>query len=56
MFIKRGDNSEGKILSVIETEELTDEQKKTAKDLSKKINKTSEKESDTSDVKISGKQ
>lgn len=33
MFIKRGD---GKILSVVETEEMTEEQKKTARDLAKK--------------------
>lgn len=52
MFIKRGDNSDGKILSVIDDTELTDEQKKNAKDLSKKTNNTSE-ESDSSNVKIS---
>ena len=34
MFIKRGD---GKILSVVETEEMTEEQKKTARDLSNKV-------------------
>jgi hypothetical protein len=34
MFIKRGDNS-GKIISVIEEEELTDDQKKLAKNLAK---------------------
>lgn len=33
MFIKRGD---GKIISVLETEEMTEEQKKAARDLSKK--------------------
>lgn len=36
MFIKRGD---GKILSVIETEEMTEEQKKSARDLAKKTTK-----------------
>lgn len=33
MFIKRGD---GKILSVVETDELTEEQKKTARDHAQK--------------------
>jgi hypothetical protein len=33
MFIKRGDNKEGKILAVVEDAELTDLQKKTAKKL-----------------------
>jgi len=33
MFIKRGD---GKILSVVETEEMTEEQKKNARDLANK--------------------
>ena len=38
-FIKHGD---GKILSVVETEEMTEEQKKIAKDLSKKVIKQPE--------------
>lgn len=40
MFIKRGGPNDGKIMSVIEEEELTDVQKKAAKDLSKKIIKS----------------
>lgn len=52
MFIKRGD---GKILSVVETEEMTEEQKKTAKDLSEKVKTTSTEETDTSDTKKSGR-
>lgn len=47
MFIKHGD---GKILSVVETEEMTDEQKKAATDLSKKKIKTAE-ETDSSEKK-----
>lgn len=50
MFIKHGD---GKILSVVEDEELTEQQKKSARDLSKKVVKQSE-ETDTSEVKKSG--
>lgn len=50
MFIKRGD---GKILSVVETEELTEEQKKATKDLSEKTVKPIDK-SDTSEMKKSG--
>jgi len=50
MFIKHGD---GKIVSVIEEDELTDAQKKTAKDLSKKPVKSGK--TDTSaDAKKSG--
>lgn len=44
MFIKRGD---GKILSVVETEELTDEQKKVAKDLTNKLTKQSNETADS---------
>jgi hypothetical protein len=51
MFIKHGD---GKILSVVETEEMTEEQKKAARDLSKKVVKTSE-ETDPSEMKKSGR-
>lgn len=47
-FIKHGD---GKILSVVETEEMTEEQKKAAKDLSKKVVK----QSDASEEKKSGR-
>jgi len=46
MFIKHGD---GKIISVVESEEITEEQKKSAKDLSKK-NKTTSEEADTSSL------
>lgn len=42
-FIKRGD---GKILSVVEADQLTEEQKKSAKDLSKVDSKTSKSNSD----------
>ncbi len=50
MFIKHGD---GKILSVVETEEMSEEQKKAARDLAKKTVKTSD-EADTSEMKKSG--
>jgi hypothetical protein len=56
MFIK---HSDGKIVSVIEEEELTEAQKKTAKDLSKNLSKFSWKsvnsgDADTSSAKKSG--
>lgn len=51
MFIKRGD---GKILSVVETDELTEEQKKAAKNLSKTTVKQSNNESDVPLNKESG--
>jgi hypothetical protein len=51
MFIKRGD---GKIVSVLEEEELTDEQKKAARDLSKQVIKQSD-NTDASDTKKSGR-
>ncbi len=51
MFIKHGD---GKIMSVIEEEELTDAQKKATKDLSKVVVKLSE-SVDESDGKKSGR-
>jgi hypothetical protein len=35
-FIKRGGDTDGKIVSVVEEDELTDAQKKSAQDLSKK--------------------
>lgn len=50
MFIK---HSDGKITSVIDAEELTDEQKKAAKDLSKKVVKQSSL-TDASSAKKSG--
>lgn len=50
MFIKRGD---GKILSVVEDDDMTEQQKKAAKDLSKKVIKQSE-DTDSSEVKKSG--
>lgn len=49
-FIKHGD---GKIVSVLDEEELTDEQKEAVKDLSKKVVKHSNKKV-TSEVKKSG--
>jgi hypothetical protein len=51
MFIKRGD---GKIISVVEEEELTDEQKKAVRDLSKQNVKQSGNTTDASDEKKSG--
>lgn len=39
MFVKHGD---GKIVSVLDEEELTDEQKKALKDLSDEVVKTSQ--------------
>lgn len=50
MFIKTGD---GKILSVVEDDDMTEEQKKAAKDLSKRVIKQSE-DTDSSEVKKSG--
>lgn len=52
MFIKHGD---GKIISVVEDDEITEEQKKSAKDLSKKLKTTSTEDTDTSDMKKSGR-
>jgi len=49
MFIKRGD---GKIVSVIKEDDLTDAQKKTAKDLSDKT--VESEDTDTSKAKKSG--
>jgi len=48
MFIKHGD---GKIMSVVDEDELTDVQKKASKDLSKKTVKTGD---ETDSVKKSG--
>ena len=50
MFIKHGD---GKIVSVFDEEQLTDEQKKAVKDMSKQVLKQSDK-TDSSDQKKSG--
>jgi hypothetical protein len=52
MFVKHGD---GKILSVVETEEMTDEQKKSAKKLSQQTIKQADIETDTSEAKRSGR-
>lgn len=52
MFIKHGD---GKIMSVIEEDELTEEQKKAAKDLSNVVVKQSDVNSDASNTKKSGR-
>ncbi len=51
MFIKHGD---GKIVSVLDEEELTDEQKKAVKS-SKQVVKQSEDQSDTTEFKNSGR-
>jgi len=41
MFIKRGDDrGDGKIISVIEEDELTDAQRKSAEDVSKRTSKS----------------
>lgn len=53
MFIKRGGNE--KIVSVLDEEELTDEQKKAARDLSKQVIKQSDSNTDTSNMKKSGR-
>jgi hypothetical protein len=50
MFIKHGD---GKIVSVFDEEQLTEEQKKAVKDMSKQVVKQSEK-ADSSEQKKSG--
>ena len=48
MFIKHGD---GKIVAVVETDELTDEQKKTAKNIStNRIKKSKTDETDKQDA------
>lgn len=52
MFIKRGD---GKIVSVLEEEELTDEQKQAARDLSKQVIKQSDNTDTSSETKKSGR-
>lgn len=52
MFIKRGD---GKIMSIIDEEDLTDEHKKAVKDLNKQVVKpSSNNKADTSQTKKSG--
>lgn len=50
MFVKHGD---GKIVSVIDEEELSDEQKKASKDLSKQVVKQSD-TTDTSERRSQG--
>jgi hypothetical protein len=53
MFIKHGD---GKIMTVLDEEELTEQQKQSVNDLSKKLTKQSEDDSaDTSIEKKSGR-
>lgn len=52
MFIKHGD---GKIVTVLDEDELTEEQKKAVHDASKKLVKQSDQKSDTSEVKKSGR-
>lgn len=53
MFIKHGD---GKIVSVLDEEELTDAQKKAAKDLSKEtVKQAVDTETDPSEMKKSGR-
>lgn len=51
MFIKRGDDIKNKIVAVIDGDELTDEQKKSAQEITKKVTK----QSDASEVKKSGR-
>lgn len=48
MFIKHGD---GKILNVVDGEELSEEQKKAVKDVSKKFVKQSDESTDSSQKK-----
>lgn len=52
MFVKHGD---GKIVSVIDEQELNDEQKKALKDLSKKVVKTSKDKTNSTDETDSGR-
>ena len=52
MFIKRGD---GKILNVVDGDNLTEEQKNAVKDVSKEIVKESDESSDSSTKKKSGR-
>lgn len=51
-FIKTGD---GKILDVLDDQNMTEEQKKALKDSSKQIKKQSTNEPDASEVKNSGR-
>jgi len=51
-FVKHGD---GKIVTVLDEEELTADQKKAAKDLSSKTNKQSDATDPSSEVKKSGR-
>jgi len=52
MFVKHGD---GKIVSVLDEEELTDEQKKNLKDFSKSGKKSSEGDNSDSQDETSGR-
>lgn len=52
MFIKRGDDIKNKIVAVIDGDELTEEQKKSAQEITKKV---TTKQTDTSDMKKSGR-
>ena len=52
MFIKHGD---GKIMTVIEEDELSDAQKKVSQDLSKQMVKQSDQDTDASNKKKSGR-
>jgi hypothetical protein len=52
MFIKHGD---GKIVTVLDEEDMTEEHKKAVKDSSKQINKQSNNDPDASEVKNSGR-
>lgn len=51
MFIKRGD---GKILNVVDEDNLTEDQKKAVNDVSKEIVKQSDESADSSTKKKSG--
>lgn len=52
MFIKHGD---GKIVTVLDEENMTEEQKKAVNDSSKQINKQSNNDPDASEAKNSGR-
>jgi len=54
MFIKRSGNNDGKIVSVLDEDDLTEEQKKALKNMSKQQIKTSEDQLKPSDDKKSG--
>lgn len=54
MFIKRGGDADGKIINVVDSEGLTEEQKQAVKKMSKEIVKKSDKSTDPSQQKNSG--